>query len=222
MPLGDLFARLAADFDRLSLHFRDFAARKARVNDPTHFSELDECLLEGLLSRAWQSWCLFGREFVVESCRGTVDASGTPIAGLIAAVSDEAVSGAAIRAGRAPASPSYWGASPNSMLRKEPTWGDADVLVRILQRLSPTNAGKAQAAISNAWQYCKAVQTIRNGTAHNNPQTLVDVRSLASSYVAFPITHPTQALFWIDSTTSDFLITSAVASLLDAAESATH
>src|SRR3954468_9990439 len=66
----------------LSQHFRRFAVEKSPLNASASFSLVDECLLEGLLSRLWQAWCVFCRDCVIQSCLGTTTGSGNPVAGL--------------------------------------------------------------------------------------------------------------------------------------------
>jgi hypothetical protein len=219
MTLSAAWTQLSLDMDSLSQHLRNFAAAKPILNSSIHFSLLDECLLEGLLSRAWQSWGAFCRTCVIDSCVGTVNGAGVAIAPLPQATSEPHVSGAAIVA-KQKRNPPYWGAPPNTLLRVEPTWGDVDVLVKIVTRLSPTNAPQLLAAFSSGHASAKALQLIRNGAAHNHAQNFADIQTLRSSYVVFPISHPTQAMFWIDPDSSDFLATQAMESLKDSGEAA--
>jgi hypothetical protein len=214
MPLLAAWTQLDVELGLLASHFRDFAAHKPFLGSSSNFSFLDECLLEGLLSRLWQAWNAFCRGCVIESCMGTVDATGAVIAGLPDALSEAHVSGAAMVA-KKQARPPYWGRT-NTVLRNEPTWGDADVLANVFTRLRPANAGKMLAAFSTVHPNAKAVQTIRNGAAHNHAQNLSDIHSLQSAYVTFPISHPTHALFWVEPQSSDYLVTYAVEELKDA------
>jgi hypothetical protein len=215
MALHSAWTELELDLDLLAALIRDFAATKPFLNSPAHFSVRDECLLEGLLSRIWQAWSGFCRHCVIKSCVGTVDAAGVTIPGLPDAITEAHVSGAAIRAKKQP-SPPYWG-TPNSQLRSEPTWGDADVLALVLTRLRPANSPKMLAAFSSAHSRAKAIQVIRNGAAHNHMQNLQEIMMLRSAYSAFPISHPTHAMFWVDPSSNDFLITHAIDTLKDAA-----
>jgi hypothetical protein len=138
-----------------------------------------------------------------------------PVAGLADAVSEAHVSGAAIVAKKTPAGP-FWG-SPNTMLRVEPTWGDIDVLVKLLTRLSPNNAAQMLAGFSSGHLDAKAIQLIRNAAAHNHAQNMAEVLTLRSSYIVFPITHPIHALFWTEPASRDFLVTQAINQLRAAA-----
>lgn len=209
MALHAALTRLDADLNLLGLNLRNFSSTKP-LTGAADFSLLDECLLEGLLSRVWQTWSSFCRTCVIESCMGTTDATGAAIVGIPDATSEEHVSEAAIRAKRGIAP--LWG-STNAILRLEPTWGDIDVLSRVINRLQPANSGKMLAAFSSGYQCAKALQSIRNGAAHNHPQNLGDILRLRSAYLVFPIGHPTQAMFWIEPQSQDFLVTHAIEEL---------
>jgi hypothetical protein len=58
---------------------------------------------------------------------------------------------------------------------------------------------------------------IRNGSAHNHAENMADIVQLQSSYIAFRISHPVQALYWVEPSSGDFLITHALDALKDAA-----
>jgi len=214
MSLSSAWTQLSTEFDAFSDHLRNFAGTKPLINSASNFTFLDECLLEGLLSRCWQAWCNFCRKCVVESCTGTTNHAGVPIVALPQATDEFIVSGAAIRAKSLP-NPPYWGTA-NTVLRVEPTWGDVDVLVKILTRLSPTNSNQLLAAFSSASASAKTIQLIRNGAAHDNLQNRTEINRLQSAYIIFPAGHPTHSMFWIEPTSSDFLITHAIQELKDA------
>ena len=213
MPLLAVWTELGNELDRFSTHFRNFASARPSITSASHFTTADECLLEGLLSRTWQAWGRFWRSCIFESCLGTTDGTGASVAARPQAASEAHVSGAAIRA-KSTGVPPTWG-KVNTNLRLEPTWGDVDVLATIVPRLSPANQGQLLAAISAGHQSAKALQLIRNAAAHHNAQTMADVQSIQSAYIVFAITHPTQALYWIEPTSRDFLILHAVEELRD-------
>jgi hypothetical protein len=214
MPLEAALTEFDCDVATLVQHFRKFAATKPALSSPAAFSFVDECLLEGLLSRAWQSWCTFSRRCVVESCLGSTTSAGLAVPGVHGVTTEAEVSGAA-RAARRNPNPPYWGSAPNTELRLEPTWGDVDVLNSILTRLNPSNATQLLAAFSEGHESAKALQAIRNAAAHNHNQSIAEIRRMSSAFIAFPISHPTHALFWITPTSKDFLITHSLADLCD-------
>ena len=207
--------QLDAELDQYDQHIRDFAVEKSPLDASHRFTLLDECTLEGLLSRIWQSWSNFCRRCIIESCLGTTNGTGAVIPGLPDALTEAHVSGAAVRSYRKPNQP-CWG-DVNTVLRSEPTWGDVDVLVKILTRLRPNNVSQLLAAFSSGHASAKALQLIRNGAAHHNIQTFSEIQVLQSSYVVFSIAHPIHAMFWTEPRTQDFLVTQAIQELKDTA-----
>jgi len=213
MALSVVWTSFEQALDSQSAHLRGFAAAKT-IAASSDFSLLDECLLEGLLSRVWQTWNNFCRKCVVESCVGTTNANGVAVPGLPNAASEAHVSSAAIVAKSTNRGP-FWGAT-NTVLRNEPTWGDVDVLVRILTQLKPSNSTSMLAGFSSSHASAKALQIIRNAAAHNHAQNMSEVLTLRSSYIVFPIAHPIQALFWTEPGSSDFLVMNAISDLKSA------
>jgi hypothetical protein len=214
MTLVAANAKFSHESRLLSQHLRRFAVSKSPLDSSDRFTLLDECLLEGVLSRVWQAWCVFCRHCVIQSCLGTTTCTGNSVTRLPPALSEQHVSAAAIRA-KQRRSPVWQGV--NHALRAEPMWGDVDVLVQVLTHLQPANGNQLLAALSSGHSGAKALQTIRNAAAHNHAQNLTEVMLLRSSYAAFPIGHPTHALFWIEPHTSDFLVTHVIQELEDTA-----
>lgn len=214
MSLYTAWVQLADEFALLSAGLREFSEARSSITCSADFNLKDECTLEGLLSRVWQAWCTFCRSCVIESCLGTTNGLGVVVPPQCAlATSEDYVSGAAIRAKSKGVLP-VWGQS-NSLLRKEPTWGDADVLTTIIPLLDPANKAQLLAAFSSASQSAKALQLIRNASAHHNSQTMSEVNSIRSRYLVFPIKHPVQALYWVEPSSKDFLVNHAIDELLD-------
>jgi hypothetical protein len=78
MALSVVWSSFEQALDSQSAHIRGFAAAKT-ITASSDFSFLDVCLLEGLLSRVWQTWNDFCRSCVIESCLGTTSANGAPV-----------------------------------------------------------------------------------------------------------------------------------------------
>lgn len=190
---------------------KHLATRSSAIAGLSDFSLFDECFLEGVLSRSWQAWCLFCRTLICESCLGTTDADGGAVMPHPSALSEAYVSAAAIKAKKQP-SAIPWGGQ-NTVLRNEITWGDTDVLVSIIPRMLVPKHGQLVAAFSNGHDTVKLIQTIRNATAHNNPQTMADVLGLSSRFVAYPIAHPIHSLFWVNPVTGGYLFRDALTEL---------
>ncbi len=208
MSLYQTWTDLCVQLDRVEVELRDFAATTSSLPSG-NFTFTEECLLEGLLSRLWQGWGHFWRECLFKSCMGTTDGVGVGVAALVNAVSADHVSGAAIKAKSLNGSPPYWG-SQNSILRYEPTWGDVDILSRVIPRLGPANQGQLIAAISSVYTYAKDIQSIRNAVAHTNTQTMADVASIRTRYVSYTIAHPVQSLFWGTAIHNNYLVLEAI------------
>ncbi len=217
MSLNVALGQFESEVTALSAHFRNLAAVRP-FRSSTDFALVDECLLEGLLSRVWQAWNTFCRTCLIESCIGTADVNGLVIAGLPQALSEAHVSAAAMAAKQGPRSIT-WGTT-NAILRREPTWGDTNVLASIIPRLGPANRAQLLAAFSSGHAGASALQIIRNAAAHNNGQSVDQILQLRSAYVTFQISHPTQALFWIEPQSSDFLVTRAIDELRTASQTA--
>ena len=212
MSLPSILAAFNADISPLEVEIGVFVRGRPSPGLRSTFALRDECVLEGILSRVWQVWCKFCRDSIFESLLGTSTVSGTMIPRHPAALSAEHVSAAAINASKSRQPEKYWGAK-NDSLRREPTWGDVDVLTDIVSRLSPLNAGQLLAAYSASWASAKALRTIRNASAHFNAQSMTEVQNLGTSYVTYPILHPTHAMFWAEPVSGDFLVTHAIHNL---------
>jgi hypothetical protein len=183
------------------------------------FSRDDECFLEGLLSRVWQEWSAFCRSCVIDSCMGTVAGDGRLIAALPNAVSEAHVSAAAIRVVKR-RKLSWRGI--NTVLRFEPTWGDVAVIVSVVQSLAPSNGTQLLAAFSAGHEAAKTLQLLRNAAAHHHVQNMAEVQLLAQRYLAFPITHPTHALLWVERTSRKLLLQHVMDELSLTASTATY
>lgn len=181
----------------------------------TDFTVDELCQLEGVLSRIWQAWCRFCRRLIFESCRGTINASGLQIPPLAGAQTDGHISGAAIYAWRNKGV--NWRRS-NLLLRLEPTWGDVDVLLDIVTLLGPANAGSLSGMCTLASSEAKMLQAARNASSHDNQQTLTQLIRLGGPYSSFPINHACQSLFWVETTSSNYLLPFVLQALRGAAD----
>lgn len=217
MALYSLWQGLSDELDSLVAEFEQVASALVWPISVASFDLHNECVLEGALSRTWQAWSGFCRECIHESCIGTQNGNGHPIAPHPLAASGPHVSAAAIAA-KARRQP-VWGRQ-NLVLRNEPTWGDTDALADIVSVLLPSNHAQLSSAFSSSHASAKALQKIRNAAAHHNAQTLSDVVALMPSFLAYPISHSTHALYWVEPTSSEFLIIHTIEDLRDCALSA--
>ena len=213
MTLAAGLDNFEAEFDALSNHFRDFAASKPSIGSASSFTLLEECLLEGLLSRCWQSWCIFCRTCVIASCVGTTNSAGALIPPLPQATDgSHCIWGGYSREGRSVQARRI-GDRQIQFFALNQRGGMSTFWRGILTRLYPSNAGQLLAAFSSGASSAKAMQLIRNCAAHNNWQSRAGLQKIQSAYIVFAITHPTHALFWIEPNSKDFLITRAMENL---------
>lgn len=157
--------------------------------------------LEGALSGAWQAYNTFVRLVCIGSARGCTTSSGISHAPSITPVSSERASYVAIRSG---SQNTVQVGALNTVLRKEPTWGDSAKIVDIVDGLNPGNKGTLKQYLAGGLNGPKHSQTVRNACAHTNHQTKAEVSALAAYYIASPIAHPTDALTWIDPNSNEF------------------
>jgi hypothetical protein len=210
MQLRWLEARFLRRLDALEVHHSDYLARAS--SPPSRGSELYE--LEGWASDWWQAWCRFCRRIVVESSLGCINAGGVAIPSVHA--SDAHVSHIAWKqkAGIAPATP-----GTNSILRKEPTWGDTDKLLEIISAVSPANAPSLLSAFGTV-PNVDHLRLIRNAAAHMNAQTFGEVIALQPLYRSTPIQHPLHALMWIEPASGKTLAQARIQDMRIAAKNA--
>lgn len=153
--------------------------------------------LEGLISATWQYWGRFCRSIVMESALGATTANGNVL--LASAPSWEVVShiAAQVKRGRLPVP-----GATNNILRKEPTWGDPNMLLTVISALHLPNEAQLKSLGSTA--YIGHVQTVRNAAAHRHHQTTAEVLALRPYYVVSRLRHPSEALFWLEQQTQTF------------------
>lgn len=193
MDLIIQFNRLNARLAMVESRFTDF-----RKNMPLRLEHKDWMFLEGLMSATWQYWCHFCRTVVVQSALGAKTAGGVVLPPC--ANSWEEVSAAAILAAKnRPIVPGEM----NAALRREPTWGDTNKLLNIVQKLPLAN--RLQLAQSfGASGYILHIQTVRNAAAHRHHQNTADVLNLGPFYIVSRLRHPTEALLWLEQNSKNF------------------
>lgn len=181
-------------------------------------NEDDWARAEALMNYTWQTWCLFCRQLVMTSALGGVTRSGAAIPGCITPPDWKRVSYIA--------SCAFSGNTPkllktNSSMKKEPTWGNVDKLVDIMNALNTSNAMTVLSALSIASRCATHIQIIRNCTAHMCGETFQQVKDIRSYYNNTALRHPCDAAFWIEPHSGTFAFTSWLADMRQAANQAT-
>lgn len=167
-------------------------------------------IAEGLVSQTWQAWGHFCRQLIMLSALGCVSRGGVSINPCVAPATTQRVSYLSIWATGTRSPTSIPNATrTNTVLRREPTWGNVSSLVDIVQVINPANRQIIEPVFGAVTGGPLDLQKVRNASAHYNAETAADILSLASSYVANgrPL-HPTDALFWTDPKSSDYAFSS--------------
>lgn len=187
MDLDIQFNRLSARLNVAESRFCAFQRTITGRLDHQHWM-----FLEGLISATWQYWGHFCRSIVIESALGTRTASGVVVQAC--ATSWQEVSHIALQAIK---SKSPVPGGTNSILRKEPTWGDAGKLLTVISVLQPANQAQLSQSFGSS-SYVGHLQTVRNAAAHRHHQNTADVLALRPYYVVSRLRHPSEAAFWIE------------------------
>lgn len=167
--------------------------------------------LEGILSTLWQSWNRYCRHVVMASCLGCETRNLGTLAGSHACQASIAHIARYQKNGVPPTNPGTL-----TLTRNEPTWGDMAKLVHIITALEPANAAQLLAAFGTVPRIAH-IQAVRNATAHRNLQAMQAIGAWQSSYIAKRVRHPLEALFWMDSAASKYLVLARIDDMEQAA-----
>lgn len=151
--------------------------------------------IESLINHTWQIWCLFSRQLIMTSALGGATRNGICVPPCVTPSDWTRVSYIANCA--ASGNPAKFGKT-NSLLRKEPTWGNVDKLVDIINGLNTANKQALLSALSIAARSSDHMQIIRNCTAHLCGETFSLVRDIRPYYNVHILRHPCDAVFWVD------------------------
>lgn len=209
MSLAPLKFMLDAQLARSEFDFKvalEFNSKKDRALRRHH--------LEGALSDAWQAYCSFVRYVLIRSATGTVSSVGMVLPASVVPATWQRVSHISLRAAK--------GTSPqpgvvNSVLRKEPTWGDSSKIVDIVNALAPANGLTLKGNFAGGLVGPKHCQIVRNACAHKNTQTNAEVRALASRYLVLAYKEPTDAMLWKVPVTNEYAFLSWIDDMKDIA-----
>lgn len=162
-------------------------ARQVQVEINDHERWRTRLLTEALISDIWQCWGHFCRWLVLNSCRGTISRKGAAIAArpdentwqVIGHVAREALRGKKQSAN-----------GSISSYRQEPSWGDKDKLIDIVQALGPSNQQTIVTAMGLPLFGPTHLQKVRNACFHKHAENMREVRSLLIHYAAGTINSP--------------------------------
>jgi len=151
-----------------------------------------------LLSDIWQNWCTFCREVILKSCVGANSRSGTIIYPRsrinswqrIAYETKQASKGRTIDA-----------TSTVTFRRHEPTWGDINLLLTAIPRLSISNANNLLTGFGLSLYAPRHIQIIRNACVHTDSESMQEVRNLMIYYIGTGLKNPIDLMWWLESVT---------------------
>lgn len=129
-------------------------------------------LTEGLMSDIWQNWCCFCRQLIHISCRGgaSLDQKVLPPR---ASTFDNSWKKIGYEAKN---KRHHLTAHTSFEMRFEPTWGDIDKIIDIVNFLDPINKPILVTAFGMGLDSINHLQAARNAIAHKNVETITNLR----------------------------------------------
>lgn len=140
-------------------------------------------LTESLMSEIWLTWCLFSRNIVHKSIRGTKARDSRKIVPRVGSNTWQTIGHQSRRAAK---SENHLTATPSTFLmRQEPTWGDSGSIIKIINTLMPANHGQLATAYGLPLMGPRHLQLVRNCAAHKTVENLVSLRNNLSLTYSF-------------------------------------
>lgn len=198
MHLGKLFSKF--DARCRSYNFRIIEINSNRTNlKRWEFNYLTEVLISDI----WQAWCNFCRELILSSCRGTIARNGQLVNKRFG---DNSLQRIGYEAKQANYNHNVTANGHlNFMIRNEPTWGDLNSIIRIVQRLQPSNFNNLVTTFGSFTEP-KNLQKVRNACAHKNKETITDISTLSITYNFSKLSYATDLAWKMKNNTNAFAI----------------
>jgi len=139
-------------------------------------------LTESLMSEIWLTWCLFSRNLIHKSLRGTKARNNQIITPRTGNNTWQTIGHQSKRASK---SENHLTSTPTTFyMRYEPTWGDPGCIIKIITALAPANQVQLLTAFGLPLQGPKHLQLVRNCAAHKTLENLMFLRmQLSLTYV---------------------------------------
>ena len=194
--LANLESRLVSRLNTLDSAFdRSLAVRNTSRRSDRSF------LQEGLVSALWQTWCSAVRSLILDCVRGantktgelTISPHATLTMSELAFIASKAARGQAIGV-----------IKPLVGSHLEPTWGDLNKIGLIIEGYDLSNGQQLISTLSSP-SSLSDLQTCRNASAHLNADRIADIVGVQVKYSETKFMHPSDMVFWIELTSSDFL-----------------
>jgi hypothetical protein len=156
---------------------------------------------EGLVSAIWQAWCAFCRETILASALGTTTSAGAPVSSPYVGRTEMEVCYVARQLALKVPVTTIKALGGRHM---EPTWGDLGKLNLIVAGIACSNQAQLLSAFGAALGL-KDLQLCRNASAHLHKGTIAEVAAARVKYQDTRFVHPSDAVFWVDPSTKDYL-----------------
>lgn len=132
-------------------------------------------LTESLMSDIWQTWCLYCRNIAHISCRGSICLDGNAFSARISHPDNSWRRLGYEAQNRRNQNRITNNGHQTFLMRYEPTWGDLDVMLEIIQALAPVNQNTLSSAFGMGMVSLKHLQLARNACAHKNVETITQL-----------------------------------------------
>ena len=152
-------------------------------------------LTESLIDNLWQDWCNFCRNIVILSCNGAYSKNNNYIP---PRNSDNSTERIAYEAKCAALNNRL---RPNRViqnLRSEPTWGDQDKIIQIIQTLQPYNYQTLLSAFGLPVYGIKHLQHVRNACCHKNKETMRQISQFFIYYYIVDVSTPSDLVWHVN------------------------
>ena len=156
---------------------------------------------EGLVSGLWQSWSAFCRDTVLASALGTTTSQGTAVTSPYIGRTEMEICYVARQLAFNLSVSTIKSLGGRHL---EPTWGDLKKLNLIVGGMACTNQAQLLSAFGAALAL-QDLQLCRNASAHLNKGSIAEVSAVRVKYQDTKFAHPSDAVFWIDPQTRDYL-----------------
>lgn len=170
--------------------------------EPKFSLQIDRSALqEGLVSHLWQYWCMFCRDAVVASAQGALTSGGATTTSPYAGLTESEIAYISRKLSRNEPVGKIVSLAGSHL---EPTWGDTKKLNLILSGVDSSNKPSLLTAFGIATSIAD-LQTCRNACAHLNVENLQKIKEARVRYNETSFRHPSELMFWVVPTTSDFV-----------------
>lgn len=156
---------------------------------------------EGLVSALWQAWCAFCRDTVLASALGATTSQGTQVTSPYVGRTEMEICYIARQLAQKHSVSTIKSLGGRHL---EPTWGDLNRLNLILAGIAFSNQAQLLSSFGAALAL-QDLQLCRNASAHLNKETIAGVGAARVKYQNTKFVHPSDAVFWVDPQTKDYL-----------------